>query len=98
MRQLLVKSVLGASLLMGIAVLGFGSTQDDNQLLGRAVDSTEASAVLGTACYYLKSVTCSGCAGTKSSCATTTVFEESSSGGCAAGCDSNLLGAVCAGT
>lgn len=96
MRKLLLKAVMVAPLCMAIAIVSAGTTQN-NPTLGREVGSTEASGVLGTACFYLKEIDCPGCTGKKSTGAITTEYEEANSGGCSTGCDSSKLGKTCAG-
>jgi len=97
MRKFVQRTALFVPLLLGVAVLCAAGAPEDNRLLGREVDSNEASEVMGTACFYLKSASCSGCTGTKSTCGITTEYKEANSGGCSTGCSSTKLNGACSG-
>jgi hypothetical protein len=94
LRNLHFKNAMIAPLVVGIALTYFANTEAGNHLPGRVVDSTEASAVLGTGrdCFNVRSGDCSGsCTGEKSVYSSSQWNNEKSEDGCDANCSAPAI-------
>ena len=98
MKDLLFKSSLAAPLLVGMAVLGFGSTQGDFQLPGREVNSIEASTIKGAACGGYASNACTMCTGNMAALTAGGKNNSADGGGCASNCMANAANTASCGS
>ncbi len=90
MRQLLFSSLLVAPLVLGIAVVCAGSTEADNQLPGREVNSIEASMINGGGCGGTSTAcTAAGCTGNQHLLSAKTTGRSTTGGGCSSNCSSD---------
>ena len=94
MKRLLLKFVMASPLVVGIALVCAQGTGAERQMPGRTVGSAEAGSVLGTACFYVKSINCENCTGTYSTAGTKSNTEVNT-GGCSTGCDAPKITGPC---